>query len=340
MVRGLELGSGGHFTDDLLLGWTGCRRSIAAPTASTSPRSSPDQTSRFPIAHGRALERPAPVGGSLERGSYLGGSFEVAPVADDRPLPVGAFVEVPVAGERVAWAEVVHREGRDPVNVDRLGIVAPVASGARLGMLRDRKEVRVREALVLDYEAFGDLGEVDADDFERAARRGGSTGDRHLERDVCYPPEDAGADSLTLCARFVFGRYGGVLFDELLRNHGAGVGPDERWDLLLTSLATVEDLARGAARLRSFGSYHLDAAAYRARLARPEGTPSSGRTPSATSSGPSSSPRTRLGPRAGSRDGSPWSLPPTAAPGPSCASTSSGGPGRISMGSPRRRSGC
>jgi hypothetical protein len=263
MVRGLELRSGGHFTTDFLLGVDRLpeehRRAYAEYFRDVI------RQRRFPL-HTASLWNALAFGWSIDRNGYLGGSMDVARLDGDNPVPVGAFVEVVIAGQRVAWAEVIHKEGRDGALVNELGIAAPASSGARVGLLRARKEVRVREALVLDFAAFDGLSDADADDFARAARRGRLTSDLHLEREVCYPPDAAGLDDLTLYARYVIDHYGADLFDELLRDHGRGVTEDERWDLLLASLATVEHIANNAPELRSFGSYHLDSTSYREHI--------------------------------------------------------------------------
>jgi hypothetical protein len=259
MVRGLELRSGGHFTTDFLLGVDRLpeehRRAYAEYFAEVIRQRG------FPL-HTASLWNALAFGWSTERNGYLGRSMHVGRLAGDSPVPVGAFVEVEV-GPRVAWAEVIHKEGRDAAHVDQLGMASPECSGARVGLLRARKEARVREALVLDFAAFSDLNEADEDDFTRAARRGRLTGDLHLEREVRYPSDAAGLDDLTLYARYVIDQYGTDLFDELLRDDGRGVTVDDRWDLLLASLATVDEIANDAADLRSFGSYHLDSASYR-----------------------------------------------------------------------------
>jgi len=52
---------------------------------------------------------------------------------------------------------------------------------------------------------------------------------------------------------------------------GSGVTCDERWLLLLSSLQAVEELAVTTPGLQTFGHYHLDSAAYQARLRSNDG---------------------------------------------------------------------
>lgn len=215
----------------------------------------------FPL-HTASLWNALYFGWSLKLEGYLGRGLRVAMTDGEQPIPVGAFVEVPVGRDTVLWAELVYKEGRDD-RIDALGIVGPAASGARLGLARAREAATVREGLVLDFEAFGD-GLNDANDvtFARAERRKKLTADRHKEVLVHYPAADAGVDDLTLFARHVFAQHGAALFDDLLRDGGAGVDPDQRWELLLRSLQAVDELAQETAGLRTFGLYHLDEATY------------------------------------------------------------------------------
>lgn len=264
-MAGLDLAVGGQFTTDLLLGVEHLppdhRRAYERYFLEIIRQRG------FPL-HTASLWNALYFGWSLERRCYLGRGFHPVPAESHRPRPVGSFVDVKVSGERRAWAEVVYKEGRDPERIDELGEVEPAASGARLGLIRARAEAAVHEALVLDFGAFGaGLSEVDRDDFQRALRKGRLTSDFHKEVDVRYPAVDAGEDDLTLFARYVLHEYGTSLFDEFLRDQGAGVGDDDRWQLLLGSLQAVHEMATKAPGIRSFGAYHLDAAAYRARLA-------------------------------------------------------------------------
>jgi hypothetical protein len=261
----LALASGGSFTTDLLLGVD--RLPPAHVRAYGAYFLEVIRQRGFPL-HTASLWNALYFGWSTERASYLGRGFRLVPADDGHPLPVGSFVEVALSGTRDIWAEVVYKEGRDPERINALGEVEPAASGARLGLVRARQDAAVREALVLDYGAFGaGLADADADDFARALRRGRLTTDFHKEVFVCYPAADAGADDLTLFARHVMSEYGDDLFDEFLADRGAGVGRDVRWELLLGSLAAVHELVAGAPGIRTFGAYHLDGEACCARLA-------------------------------------------------------------------------
>ena len=265
MMAELGLASGGSFTTDLLLGVD--RLPPAHARAYGAYFLDVIRQRGFPL-HTASLWNALYFGWSIERRSYLGRGFRLVRADDGRPLPVGSFVEVALGATREVWAEVVYKEGRDPERIDALGEVEPAASGARLGLIRARRDAAVREALVLDYTAFGaGLSDADADDFARALRRGRLTTDFHKEVEVCYPAADAGADDLTLFARHVMAEYGAGLFDEFLAQRGVGVGGEDRWQLLLGSLAAVHELAAGAPGIRTFGAYHIDEAAYRSRMA-------------------------------------------------------------------------
>lgn len=213
----------------------------------------------FPL-HTASLWNALYYGWSIDRRSYLGTGLRLALAADGRPIPVGAFVEVPLGGQRMAWAEVVYKEGRDE-RINELGIADPAASGSRAGLLRARQEATVREGLVLDFDAFGE-GINDADDraFARAQRRRLLTQEGHKELLASYPAADAGLDDLLAFARHVAEQQGRELFADLLRDGGALATDDERWELLLGSLHAVDELAQTADDLITFGHYHLDRA--------------------------------------------------------------------------------
>lgn len=229
----------------------------------------------FPL-HTASLWNALHFGWSLGDHKYLG-AFEVTAAADGQPIPVGSFVEV-ATGQRILWAEVVYKEGRDP-RIDPLGIVEPGASGARLGLARAREAAEVAEGLILDFEAFGPgLNETTEVAFARARRKGWLTADRHKEVRVRYTADQAGIDDLALFARHIMATYGDHLFDHLLLDYGRAVSSDDRWQLLLASLATVDELAAGAPNLRTFGLYHLDEASYQADLSRSGDHPLSGGT--------------------------------------------------------------
>lgn len=219
----------------------------------------------FPL-HTASLWNALHFGWSLELGGYLGRGVRLTMAESGPPIPVGAFVEVKLGANKIALAEVVYKEGRDP-RVDALGLVEPAASGARLGRLRERAPADVCEGLVLDFAAFGDgLNDADPTVLARAQRKHLLTQDQHKVVEARYTPEDAGIDDLALFARYLLAQYGDELLATFLADFGAGVERADRWELLVRSLATVEELADDAPGLVSFGSYHLDADAYNADL--------------------------------------------------------------------------
>ena len=264
MAVRLDLSLGGQFTTDLLLG---------VERLPPDHRRAYEHYFRevirqrgFPL-HTASLWNALYFGWSLERRSYLGRGFHLVPADSDQPQPVGSFVEVKISGGRVAWGEVIYKEGRDRHRITDLGEVAPAASGARLGLVRAHQEAAVHEALVIDFDAFGGgRSDAERDDFARALRKGRLTSDFHKEVDVHYAAVDAGEDDLTLFARYTLREYGDSLFDEFLRDHGAGVGAEDRWQLLLGSLQTVHEMATKTPDIRTFSAYHLDAGAFRLRL--------------------------------------------------------------------------
>lgn len=257
----------GHFTSEFLLG---ADKLDAAERASFHAfLRAVVQQRGFPL-HTASLWNALNFGWNLDLRSYQGRGVQHALAESGPAIPVGTFVEVK-AGSRILWAEVVYKEGRD-ARVDQYGVAEPVVSGARLGRSRAAEQVCVREGLVLDFDVFGEgINDVSETVFERAARKGWLTGEHHLEVEACYRRGEAGLDDLALFARHVHAQYGDTLFNEFLRDYGAGVSRDERWELLLSSLEAVADLASSAPGLRTFGDYHLDEAAYQARLASDDG---------------------------------------------------------------------
>ena len=221
----------------------------------------------FPL-HTASFWNALYFGWDLDEQGYLGRGLRLTLAKSGPPIPVGSIVEVQ-CGKRILWAEVVYKEGRDP-GIDRdLGVAEPAVSGTRVKIARSLTDVRLHEALVLDFDAFGeDFNDYDVT-LDRAARKGWLTSDRHLEVDADYGHADA--DELLLFARHVMDEYGSELFNEALRDGGSGVTRDERWQLLLSSLQAVEELAVSAPGLQTFGHYHLDSSAYQARLRSSDG---------------------------------------------------------------------
>lgn len=267
MTAGLGEIRSGHFTSELLLG---------ADTLAAAERASFQAFFRAVVAqrgfplHTASLWNALNFGWNLDLRSYQGRGVQHALAQSGPAIPVGTFVEVQ-AGTRILWAEVVYKEGRDP-RVDEYGVAEPIVSGARLGRSRATNQVCVCEGLVLDFDVFGEgINDVSETVFERAARKGWLTDEHHLEVEACYGRGEAGLDDLALFARHVHAQYGDTLFDEFLRDYGAGVNGDERWELLLSSLEAVADIASSTPGLRTFGDYHLDEVAYQARLASNDG---------------------------------------------------------------------
>jgi hypothetical protein len=267
MTAGLGEIRSGHFTSELLLG---ADKLDAAERASFQTFFlAVVQQRGFPL-HTASLWNALNFGWNLDLRSYQGRGVQHTLAQSGPAIPIGTFVEVK-AGSRILWAEVVYMEGRDP-RVDEYGVVEPIVSGARLGRSRAPEEVCVREGLVLDFDVFGDgINDISETVFGRAARKGWLTGERHLEVEACYRRGEAGLDDLALFARHVHAEYGDTLFDEFLRDYGAGVGRDERWELLLSSLEAVADIASSTPGLRTFGDYHIDDVAFRSRLASTDG---------------------------------------------------------------------
>lgn len=216
----------------------------------------------FPL-HTASLWNALEFGWDLDEDGYLAHGLRIVRAETGPPIPIGSMVEVK-AGNRILWAEVVYKEGRDTGVDAALGFAEPGCSGTHVKLARSRTTMPVREALILDFNAFGDdLNESDTT-FERAARKGWLTTDRHLEVEAIYGPTDG--DELLLFARRVIDAYGDTLFGEALRDGGKGVSRDERWQLLLSSLQAVEEFAVSAPGLRTFGQYHFDATAYERRI--------------------------------------------------------------------------
>jgi hypothetical protein len=257
----------GHFTSELLLG---AERLAPAEKASYQAFFRAVVAQRgFPL-HTASLWNALNFGWNLDLRSYQGRGVQHTLAESGPAIPIGSLVEVK-AGSRILWAEVVYKEGRDP-RVDEYGVAEAAVSGARLGRSRATEQVCVREGLVLDFDVFGEgINDVNGTVFERAARKGWLTSERHLEVEACYRRGEVGLDDLALFARHVHAQYGDTLFDEFLRDYGAGIGPDERWELLLSSIEAVADIALSTPGLRTFGDYHLDEAAYQGRLASHDG---------------------------------------------------------------------
>jgi hypothetical protein len=177
-------------------------------------------------------------------------------------LPVGGFVRVKTPTEEL-WAEVVYKEGRqeqvtcDWVPEEISG--APAPSAEHDGDLVSR----VREALVLDYSAFGPTwNDIRPSRFARILRRGRWLDQfGHLVIDALYPVEAAALDDATFYAQYLFEQHRDGL--GLLASYlGSEANDDDLWAHLLMSIRTVGDLAQNCPELDSWRGYFFDRAEF------------------------------------------------------------------------------
>lgn len=163
----------------------------------------------FPL-HVTTLWNALYFGYDLDEQGYLGRGINLdrIPVRSrgqrTAALPVGGFVRVKTPTEEL-WAEVVYKEGRhehitcDWVPAEISGAPAPPAEHA------GDRNTRVREALVLDYSAFGPTwNDIQPSKFARLLRQGRWL-DRfgHLIMDALYPAEAAALDDATFYAQYL-----------------------------------------------------------------------------------------------------------------------------------------
>jgi hypothetical protein len=181
-------------------------------------------------------------------------------------LPVGGFVRVQTPTEEL-WAEVVYKEGRhEQVTCDWVPAAisgAPVQATEHDG----QGNSTVREALVLDYSAFGpNWNDIRPSKFARLLRQGRWL-DRfgHLVMDAHYPTEAAALDDATFYARYLFEQHReglGLLTSYL----GSDANDEDVWAHLLMSIRTVGDIAGGCPELASWRGYYFDRAEYSASV--------------------------------------------------------------------------
>ncbi len=178
----------------------------------------------------------------------------------DAALPVGGFVRVQTPTVEL-WAEVVYKEGRhEKVGCDW---VPPEISGApaHLAEQGGQAGASLREALVLDYSAFGpNWNDIRPSKFARLLRQGRWL-DRygHLVMDALYPVEEAALDDATFYAHYLFDRHReglGLLASYL----GSEAHDDDVWAHLLMSIRTVGDIADACPELASWRGYYFDRA--------------------------------------------------------------------------------
>ena len=186
---------------------------------------------------------------------------------EDAALPVGGFVGVQTPSNEL-WAEVVYKEGRhEQVTCD--WVPAAISGAPAVRTERNARTVAtVREALVLDYSAFGpNWNDIRPAKFARLLRQGRWL-DRfgHLVMDALYPPEAAALDDATFYARYLFEQHReglGLLASYL----GSDANDDDLWAHLLTSMRTVGDIAQMCPELASWRGYFFDRADFDASIA-------------------------------------------------------------------------
>lgn len=243
----------GRFTSDLLLGAKHLSRRERIELGEFFADVAEQRG--FPL-HTALLWNVIYFGFDLDRGGYLGSSPHISSAESGSPIPVGAFVDVPPP-ETPIWGEVVYKEQRNAaVNLDGGGMIDAGLSGLRAAIPRRGQAVDVSEALVIDFDAFGNdfhgYGEVD---FARFVRKGWLDGNWHRLVIATYDPGEP-TDDLSVFARYVLDAYGEELFAEFLAP-GESLTVEDRRDLLLTSLGAVDDIAQESDRLTSMGDYHL-----------------------------------------------------------------------------------
>jgi hypothetical protein len=178
--------------------------------------------------------------------------------ATDRAVPVGGFVRV-ASGKNEAWGEVVYKEGRHP-DADPGTEFPPGVSGGEVVPSGDPPRALVREALIVDWCAFGpEWNEAAA--LARLRRRERLDAYGHLVMTAVYEDSEAELDDTAYFA------------SSLLRNHREGLlaefveadtTDDELYTLLLVSLATVADIAAHTRGLVMNAHYAIAEADYRA----------------------------------------------------------------------------
>lgn len=248
----------GKFTSDLLLGAKHLsereRRELGEFFADVAEQRG------FPL-HTAVLWNLLYFGYDLKLRGYLGSSPHITQAVDGDPIPVGAFVDVPPEATPI-FGEVVYKEQRDPgVDLDGGGNIDPELSGRRAAIPATHTAVRVPEILVLDYNAFGnDFHGYGQTEFDRFIRRGWIDENLHRHVTATYEP-DVPTDDLSVFVRYVLDTYG----DDLFAEFSIGIGSfslEDRRDLLLTSLAAIDEIASASGRLIAVGDYHVSQRAY------------------------------------------------------------------------------
>lgn len=248
----------GRFTSDLLLGAKHLSRRERAELGDFFADVAEQRG--FPL-HTALLWNVSYFGYDLDRGGYLGSSPHISSAESGSPIPVGAFVDVPPPGTPI-WGEVIYKEQRNAaVDLDGGGEIDARLSGLRAAIPRSDHAVDVSEALVIDYDAFGnDFHGYGAVEFARFVRKGWLDDNLHRVVVATYEPHEP-TDDLSVFARYVLDTYPEELFAEFLAP-GESLTAEDRRDLLLTSLGAVDEIAQGSDRLMSMGDYHLSRRAY------------------------------------------------------------------------------
>jgi len=181
--------------------------------------------------------------------------------ATSEAVPVGGFVRL-AAGEAEIWAEVVYKEGRHP-DIGPDGAVPPRVSGAHAAITGEPPHAEIREALILDFDAFGPAwnNPVHIARFERK-RRLDEFG--HVVMTGCYDEGEAELDDGAYYARYLLRHHRDGLLAEFVE---PGVSDEELTGALLVSLATIAEIARGTTGLATFNGYFFSAADYAATAA-------------------------------------------------------------------------
>jgi hypothetical protein len=179
--------------------------------------------------------------------------------ATSEAVPVGGFVRL-AAGEAEIWAEVVYKEGRHP-DIGPDGVVPPRVSGAKAEIGGEPPHAEIREALILDFEAFGPAWN-DLVDIARFERKGRLDEFGHVVMTGCYDEREAELDDAAYYARYLLRHHRDGLLAEFVE---PGASDEELSGALLVSLATIAEIARGAAGLATFNGYFFPAADFAAR---------------------------------------------------------------------------
>lgn len=187
----------------------------------------------------------------------------------DFSLPVGGFVRVHTeAAHGDLLAEVIYKEGAHP-DLDG-GFIDPALSGAPATVIEEfagQTVAVVSERFVLDLEAFGPAAnDLTPQQYNRLVGRGRWLDSRgHLLIEAVYSPEQAALEDVSYYIEYLLTNHRDGLLAYCFREEPSD---DDLREALLNSLASVRDLALGAAELKSWrGKYFFSAADYRARIA-------------------------------------------------------------------------